>query len=133
MVIPRLSCLKKLGFNRLGLEFWLPLPFVAALFWFGGEAVNWQLLSYAYNPNRYLQTDVPPRIQFNASVLAIEVETKLQVNFTKVVVKTTRSPLKTLEFEFPLTDIAEVEAAIAKELNLNVETVRDLARYQFTE
>lgn len=122
-----------LNFKRLGLEFWLPLPFVAILFWFGGEAISQRLLSHAYNPEHYLQTDKPAKIQFSASVLAIEIEMKQKVQFTKVMVKTTNSPLKTLEFEFPLTDIAEVEAAIASELNLNIETVRHLSRFQFAE
>jgi hypothetical protein len=129
----RSSLLKKLNLKGWGLEFWLPLPLVAILFWFGGDIVNRQLLSHAYDPNRYLQTDVPAKIKFSASVLSIEVEMKRKVNFTKVIVKTTHSPLKTLEFEFPLMDVAEVEVALAKELNLSVETVRQLARYQFTE
>ncbi len=132
MAVPRLSLLKRLDFKRLGLEFWLPLPFVALLFWFGGELVNQRLLSYAYNPNRHLETDKPAKIQFSASVLAIEVEMKQKAKFTKIMVKTTNSPLKTLEFEFPLTDVAQVEAAIARELNLSVETVRELSRFQFT-
>jgi hypothetical protein len=122
-----------LNFKRLGLEFWLPLPLVAALFWLGGEVINQRLLSYAYNPNHYLQTDVPPKVQFSASVLAIEVEIKQKMKFTKVMVKTTRSPLKTLEFEFPLAEVTELEAAIASELSLPVETVRQLARFQFND
>ncbi|NJP08961.1 MAG: hypothetical protein HC866_05290 [Leptolyngbyaceae cyanobacterium RU_5_1] len=133
MDLPRSSRFNRLNFKSLGLEFWLPLPFVATLFWFGGELVNQQLLSYAYNPNRYLQTDEPAKIQFSASVLAIEVEINQRLKFTKAIVKTTNSPLKTLELEFPLTEVAEVEAAIASELNVSIETVKSLSRFQFKE
>lgn len=95
--------------------------------------MNRQLLSYAHYPNRHLQTDEPPRIRLNASVLAIEVEIKQRLKFTKAIVKTTNSPLKALELEFPLTEVAEVEAAIARELGLNLKTARHLSRYQFSE
>ncbi len=133
MAFLRPSSLKKLHLKRLGLEFWLPLPCIALLFWVGGDVVNQQLLSYAYHPNRYLQTDDPPRIQFSASVLAIEVEINQRLKFTKVIVKTTNSPLKALELEFPLTEVTDVEAAISSELNISVKTVKDLSRFQFKE
>lgn len=133
MAFPGSSLVKKLNLKSLGLEFWLPLPFVATLFWFGGEVVNQQLFGYAYNPDRYLQTDEPAKIQFSASVLAIEVEINQRLKFTKAIVKTANSPLKTLELEFPLTEVATVEAAIASELNLSVKKVKDLSRFQFKE
>lgn len=133
MACPGSSLVKRLNLKFLGLEFWLPLPFIAALFWFGGEAVNQQLFSYAYNPDRYLQTDQPAKIQFSASVLAIEIEINQRLKFTKAIVKTTNSPLKTLELEFPITEVTEVEAAISDELNISVETVKDLSRFQFKE
>lgn len=133
MPFPPFPRFRGLNFKSLGLEFWMPLPVVAILFWFGGDVVNHQLLSHVYQPNLYLQTDVPPRIQFSASVLAIEIEINQRLKFTKAIIKTTNSPLKTLELEFPLAEVASVETAIASELNLSVETVRHLSRFQFKD
>lgn len=133
MAFPRPFLVRKLNLKSLGLEFWLPLPLIAILFWLGGEVVNQQMFSYAYNPDRYLQTNTPAKIQFSASVLAIEIEINQRLKFTKAIVKTANSPLKTLELEFPLTNVSAVETAIANELNISTATVKDLSRFQFKE
>lgn len=115
-------------FRRLALG--LPIPVLALLFWFSGQALTQHLLSHAYTPEQSLRADAQTQIQVQAAVLAIEIEVKPHVSFTKVFVKTTNSAIKTLELEFLSTDISEVEALIAQELKLDPQTVSQLARYQ---
>ncbi len=88
------------------------------------------LVHNRYQPTQALQADSIARIQVQASVLAIEVGIKTHLGFSNVSVKTTDSPLKTLELEFPLLDIPQLESAIAQELSLDPAVVQQLARYQ---
>lgn len=108
----------------------LPIPVLAVVFWFGGQALTQHLLSHAYAPAQGLKADAQTQIQVQTAVLAIEIEVKPHVNFTKVTVKTTNSAIKTLELEFLSTDVTEVKALIAQELKLAPQTVSQLARYQ---
>lgn len=108
----------------------LPIPLVALVFWFGGQLLTQHLLGYAYELDHSLNADTLAKIQVQAAVLALEVEVKSHVDFTLVRVKTTDSALKVLELEFPTTDITEIEAAIAQELSLSPDIVRQLAHYQ---
>ncbi|NJN37528.1 MAG: hypothetical protein HC790_00485 [Acaryochloridaceae cyanobacterium CSU_3_4] len=114
----------------LGLVAWLPIPVIALLFWFGGQGLTQQLLSQDYSSKRILETHSPVKIRLNAVVQAMEVEIKPQEGFTKVTIETTDSALKALKLEFPVTDVADVEAAIANELGIQQQTVSQLARYQ---
>lgn len=132
MTIWRSVSKKRFNLKALGLEFWLPLPLIALGFWWGGDVILRQSLSHAYRSEASFTTEAPAQIQVAASVLAIEVEIRRAADFTKVRVKTTASPLKKLEFEFATTDIPELEAAVARELNLSPSIVSQLARYQFT-
>ncbi|NJR57031.1 MAG: hypothetical protein HC768_22375 [Acaryochloris sp. CRU_2_0] len=100
------------------------------MFWFGGQGLTQQLLSQAYSSKRILETHSPVKIRLNAVVQAIEVEIKPQEGFTKVTIETTDSALKSLKLEFPVTDVADVEAAISNELGIQQQTVSQLARYQ---
>jgi hypothetical protein len=49
---------------------------------------------------------------------------------TQVEVKTNDSELKTLKFEFFITEFEQVERKIAQELGLSRENVQKLSRYQ---
>ena len=90
-------------------------------------------MSSASGADRYLTAETPTRIYLSAHVLTIEVEIKQSANFTKVKVRTADPALKLLEFEFPVTAIAQVESAIATELSLDPSRVSQLARYQLNE
>ncbi|MBF2018500.1 MAG: hypothetical protein IGS23_25555 [Rivularia sp. T60_A2020_040] len=117
----------------LGLEFWLPLPVIAISIWLGGKSVANQMLSYGYDTSIYLEANHQVVVQLSVAVLAIEAEIKQQTGFTKVSIKTADSAVKTLEIELPTIDVSAVESGIAQELGLDVNTVKRLTRYQFTE
>ncbi|MBD1892099.1 hypothetical protein [Coleofasciculus sp. FACHB-SPT9] len=114
----------------LGLEFWLPLPLLGIIFWVGGGLVTDQALSRSYDTVDKLQADTQLEVQLSVTLLVIKAEIDKEQGFTKVQVKTTDSTLKKLEFEFPVTEFSQVEAAIAQELGLSAENVRTLVRYQ---
>ena len=119
--------------NSLGLELWLPLPLLGLMFWLGSGLVTDRVLSRPYSTAAQLQTkeQLPVQIAFN--VLAIEAEIKREEGFTEVEVETTNSAIKELEFEFPVTEFSQLEAAIAQELKLSPEKVRGLIRYRIEE
>ena len=119
--------------HSLGLEFWLPLPLLGLVFWVGGGFVTDQMLSRSYSTANYLQADKKLERQPSKTVLLIKVEIKRRQGFSNVKVKTANSALKKLEFEFPVTEFSQVEAAISQELGLSPEHVRKLVRYQIED
>ncbi len=119
--------------NSLGLEFWLPLPLLGLTFWVGSGLVTNQVLSRPYTTAAQLKTKEQLPVQISFNVLAIEAEIKREDGFTKVDVETTNSAIKELRFEFPVTDFAQAEAAIAQELKLPPEKVRGLIRYRIEQ
>ncbi len=121
------------GLYSLGLEFWLPLPLLGLVFWVGGGLVTQQMLSRSYNPKAYLQADMQLQRQRSRTVVLIKVEIRKERGFSKVKVKTANSALKELEFEFPITEFSQIEAAIGQELGLSTEHVRKLVLYQIDE
>jgi hypothetical protein len=110
----------------LGLAFWLPLPLIGLSIWFGGKSVANQMLSYQYNTQSYLEANYQVKVKLSVAVIAIKAEIKEKGGFTKVIVKTADSAIKTL-------DIAALEAGITKELGLDITTVKRLTRYQFVD
>ncbi|MEW5860814.1 MAG: hypothetical protein AB1861_26155, partial [Cyanobacteriota bacterium] len=102
--------------HSLGLEFWLPLPLLGIIFWVGGGLVTDQALSRSYDTVDKLQADTQLEVQLSVTLLVIKAEIDKEQGFTEVQVKTTDSTLKKLEFEFPVTEFSQVEAAIAQEL-----------------
>lgn len=116
----------------LGLQFWLLLPLLGLLFWLGGGLVTDRMLSRSYNPQAYLQVDrqLPRR---SRTVVLITVQINKHLGFSNVEVKTTDSALKELQFQFPVTEFNQIEAAIAQELGLSSEYIRKLVRYQIND
>ena len=119
--------------RSLGLEFWLPLPLLGLVFWVGSGLVTEQMLSRSYKTKDRLQTNTRLKRQPAKTVLSIEVEIKKHQGFSKVNVKTANSALKELEFEFPVTEFSQIEAAIGQELGLSRDRVRKLVHYQIEE
>ena len=112
------------------LEFWLPLPLLGIIFWLGGNSVTSQVLSRSYNTVSKLQADTQQEVQLSVTVLVIKAEIDRSEGLTKVEVKTADPALKKLEFEFPVTQVSQVETAIAQKLGLSREDVNKLVRYQ---
>lgn len=116
--------------SSLGLEFWLPLPLLGLVFWVGGGLLTDRMLSRSYDPAFPLQADTQLERQPSKTVLSIKVEINKPQAFSNVKVKIANSALKELEFEFPVTEFNQVEAAISQELGLSPKHVRKLVRYE---
>jgi hypothetical protein len=75
-------------------------------------------------PNRQIQSQLAVNVQ---GILAT---INKQQGITKVEVKTANSVLKKLEFEFTVTELSQVKAAIAQQLRLSPENLRLLVSYR---
>ena len=117
----------------LGLELWLPLPLLALVFWIGGGLLTDRILSHSYSTKRRIQADMQFEGKQTTTVLFIEVEIKRYQGSSIVKVKTANSALKELQFEFPFTELSQVEAAISQELGLSPYHVRKIVRYQIED
>lgn len=119
-------------FSRLGLEFWLPLPLIAAGIWAGSQWLNHQVLSQTHTPTVQLDAKQQQQVSLalTLTVLSIDAEIDRSGGTTEVAVQTGGSALKKLEFEYPVTEFAEIEQAIAQELSASPEAIRPLIRYQ---
>ena len=114
-------------------EFWLPLPLIGGLFWLGTILLNQQVLSESSSIKEPLKADQEVEVQFSATLLVIEAYIQEEDNFTKVFVRTNDPALKRLELEFPVTEVEEIDRAIAQRFNLPLETVRRFTRYEYDD
>jgi hypothetical protein len=116
--------------HSLGIEFWLPLPFLAILFWYGGNLMAHQVMSRSYATVNQLQADTQLEMKLSVPVVLIQVEVNKGLGVSYVAVKTTDSTLSKLEFKYPETEIKSVEKMIAQELGITIASVRKLTRYK---
>jgi len=116
--------------KSLGLEFWLPLPILAIAFWIGGGLITDRILNRSYYVTTPIQAN--PQVQEKSTkvILSIGVEIKYHQGFSKVRVKTANSALKKLEFEFPFTEVSQIEVALSRELGLSLEQIQQTVHYQ---
>lgn len=126
--MPQSRWLKTL--KSLGLEFWLTLPLLGVAFWLAGGIVTDRILSRSYESSQQLQANTKLQGKSAKVILAIKVEINYNQGISRVRVKTANSALKQLEFEFHVTDVAQIETAISRELGLNIEQIRQLIHYQ---
>jgi HD-GYP domain-containing protein (c-di-GMP phosphodiesterase class II) len=96
----------------------------------GSGLLTERMLSSSYDSTAQLKANTQLEGQPSKTVLSIEVEIKTRQGYSKVRVKTANSALKELEFEFPIAEVSQLEAAIGRELGLSVEQVRTLVHYQ---
>ncbi|MBE7383034.1 MAG: hypothetical protein F6J95_016665 [Leptolyngbya sp. SIO1E4] len=118
---------------QLGLEFWLPLPLIAAGFWLGAHWLNHQVMGYPYEPTtQFTSTPEQPQISLSLSltIASIDAEIDQDDGTTEVTIQTIGNALQELEFEYPFVEFAQIEAAIVQELNLSPEVVRAMIRYR---
>lgn len=116
----------------LGLEFWLPLPLLALMFWLSCDLISAQVLGRSYETKDRLQADTQLEVHVAANVLTINALINRAEGVTQVEVQTSESNLRKLEFIFPITDTNQVETTIAQELGLSRQDVRKLVRYEIT-
>ncbi|MGV0101612.1 hypothetical protein NSTCB13_00049 [Nostoc sp. DSM 114160] len=117
---------------NLGLEFWLPLPLIGLFFWLSTGLLTHQVLSYTYDTTAQIHSDLKHQIQFSVSLAVMSIEAVIQrkEKLTEVKVYTADSLLKEMEFEFPVTEFAQVDAAIAQALGLPITAIKQLIRYR---
>jgi hypothetical protein len=113
-----------------GIEFWLPLPFVAIAFWFGCSLLTAQELSQSHTTKNKLQADTQLEVHVSVNVSVINAVINRKQGITRVRVETVEPILRRLELEFPMTEVNQVEATIAQELGISREDVRQLVRYE---
>lgn len=119
--------------HRSGWEFWLPLPLIAVLLWVLGNFMTTQVLNRPYGFITKLQADTPSEVNVSVSILAINAEIDRSRGVTTIFVTAADSTAKDLEYELPVVETAQVEAAIAKELGVTADTVRKLASYRIKD
>ncbi|GAB4378268.1 MAG: hypothetical protein Kow00121_29690 [Elainellaceae cyanobacterium] len=124
--------LARLNLAQLGLEFWLPLPLIAAGIWAGSQWLNDRVLSQTYTTTAQLAAEQQQQVNIvlALTILSIDAEIDRRGGTAEVTVQTAGSALKELEFEYPVTEFAELEQAIAQELSLAPDQVRSLIRYR---
>ncbi|MEY4518418.1 MAG: hypothetical protein RLZZ499_1017 [Cyanobacteriota bacterium] len=116
--------------SSLNLDFWLLLPLLGFAFWIGGELISNQVLSRPYGIIAQIEAEQSTKIELSFTVEVIQVLIDKNRGLTQVEVKTNDSELKTLKFEFSITEFEQVERKIAQELGLSRENVQKLSRYQ---
>lgn len=116
-----------------GAEFWLPLPWVALVFWLGSSVLTAQELQQSQPTTTKLQADTQLKAVVSVDILLINAVINQNQNTTQVKVETAESVLKRMELELATTDPEQVEEAIANELQLSQQDVRQLVRYEIIE
>ena len=116
-----------------GAEFWLPLPLVAIVFWFGSSILTAQELQQPQPTATKLQADTQLKAVVSVNILLINAVINRNQNTTQVQVETAESIVKRMELELSTTDPGQIEAAIANELQLSQQEVRQLVRYEIIE
>jgi hypothetical protein len=114
--------------SSLGVEFWLPLPLIGLVFWLIIQFITAQNLGLSDYSDRKLEVN-QNQPSPSGQILSIKVKVDRQSNSSQVKVKQTTSVIQQQEFKIPTTELALLEIAIAKKLDLSVEQVRELIYY----
>ncbi|RCJ15369.1 hypothetical protein A6S26_07360 [Nostoc sp. ATCC 43529] len=112
--------------RSLGFVFWLSLPLVGLVFWLGSGFVGDRILSHSRGTKKYLLADTQSARQMMKKVVSIEVEILRQQGISRANVKTNNSVLKTIVFEFPVTDMNQLQTTLSQELGLPHDRVQEL-------
>jgi hypothetical protein len=114
----------------VGIEFWLPLPLVGLMFWFGGGITISKILSRSYLTTTKLPANTELAVKLETNDVVIQAEIDRQQQVTRVEVRSLSPERKDLNFELSTTEFDQVEAGIAEKLGVIPETVKDQVRYQ---
>ncbi|MCC5632710.1 hypothetical protein [Nostoc sphaeroides] len=112
--------------RSLGFVFWLSLPLIGLVFWLGSGFVGDRILSHSNLTKKYLLADTQSARQIMKRIVAIKVEVLPEEGISRVNVKTNNSVLTRIVFEFPITDISQLETALSQELGLPRDRVKEL-------
>jgi hypothetical protein len=124
-------CLKFL--YHIGWEFWLPLPLIAALFWSAGHGMTARVLNRSYGSVNPLQADTRLDAKLSITILSINAEIHRDRGVTTILIRTTDPTLKRLEYEFPVIQATQAEAALAQELEIPADRVKKLISYRIID
>jgi len=116
-----------------GAEFWLPLPLVAIAFWFGSSFLTAQELQQPQTAESKLQADTQLEATVSINIFLINAVINRNQGITQVEVATAEPVLKRLELELAMIDTNQIEEAIAQELGLSRQEIRQLARYEIVD
>ena len=107
------------------------VPLTSILVWWGTAWVTSQILHQAYLPTPSSGSDYYPEIQLTLTPSVTAIDTKVDVSDrrTEVVLRSTGSSLTKLEFVFPDTEFARVEASLSQELGIDVQYLKPLMHY----
>jgi len=103
------------------------------VFWLGSSLLTAQELQQSQPTATKLQADTQLKAVVTVNILLINAVINRSQSLTQVKVETAESVLKRMELELPTIDPSEVEAAIANELQLSRQEVRQLVRYEIIE
>lgn len=113
--------------SSLGLEFWLPLPLLGLGFWLLSGVITEQVLSRSDDIKHKISVDTKEEALFTENkIRSIQLDIKERQGISTVKVKLAYSALKEVELQFPVTELAQVEVAVAKELGLTLQQVKTL-------
>ena len=116
-----------------GAEFWLPLPLIAIAFWWGSSFLMARELQQPQITENKLQADTQLEATVSVNILLINAVINRKQGNTQILVETAEPILKRLELELPMTDTQQVEIAIAQELGLSRQAIRQFVRYEIVD
>ena len=117
---------------KISLGLGLSVLLTGAAFWLGTGRLTKQVLGQSGPEVTQIDTTGTQtvNIAFSVRVLSIDAEIDQNLQVTEVSVQTSGSSLREMEFEYPLATYAEIEQAIAQDLDISAETIRSLIRYR---
>ena len=117
---------------KISLGLGLSVLLTGAAFWLGAGWLTKQVLGQSGPEVTQIDTTGTQtvNIAFSVRVLSIDAEIDQNLQVTEVSVQTGGSSLREMEFEYPLATYAEIEQAIAQDLDISAETIRSLIRYR---
>ncbi len=120
-------------FQVLGITFWLLLPVVGLIFWAAGALMTDRVLQQAASGLHQLQSDDTPLDGQNTTIRLIQARVDRTQGKTNVVVKPADLSAREIEIELPTARLDDVEALIAKELDISPAVVQRLTHYTIRE
>ncbi|MBD1911342.1 MULTISPECIES: hypothetical protein [unclassified Leptolyngbya] len=113
----------------------LLLPSVGLAFWLVTGWMIDRVLSQTSPAGTLLEAEGQHQVNLALSltIVSIDAEVNRKTQITEVSIRTVGSPLEEMEFKFPVAEFADIEQAIAQELNLPLGDIRKLIRYRIDE